>query len=55
MSRNLTDKEGEDGFIHVQETSRNLLKLDHRELGKITDEAEDKLAMLWSLGLWKRQ
>lgn len=55
MSRNLPRKEGEDGFTHVQETSRNFIKLDQREQGKIIDEAGDKVSHITVWALWKRQ
>lgn len=38
VRRNLPGKEGEDGLTHVQETSRNPIKLEQREQAKIIGE-----------------
>lgn len=50
MSRNLPGKEGEDGFTHVLNTSRNLIKLEQREQGKIIDEAGIKVSHITEFG-----
>lgn len=54
MRRNLPGKEGEDGLTHVQETSRNPIKLEQREQAKIIGEPGNKVSHITEFGHYGR-